>query len=361
MKIGFDAKRYLNNTSGLGNYSRELVHAYAKTFPNDELFLISEDPKDADRIHEIKNISFVAPNKKTRWFRAWHCYKLINALGLDIYHGLSNEIPFSHKKIKAKLVCTIHDVIFKYYPNYYKWWDRYIYHRKTRNAMLYSDLIVTTSDTTGKDLIKWYPQSRVPSSTIYQSINQAYRLNEPKVVFSERPHFIYVSSFTQRKNHATLIEAFNLIKNQTKKNLVLIGQSGSELEPIKRLIASYHLEARIKIHINAKTSFIKESIRDAVAFIYPSFYEGFGIPLIESAFLETAIAASNIGIFNELSEDSIIYFHPNKPEEIADAMLRLEDKEVNYEQTQKLNVLRELSDPLKASHSLNTMYKKLLT
>ena len=98
------------------------------------------------------------------------------------------------------------------------------------------------------------------------------------------------------------------------------------------------MDDRVKIHINAKTSFIKESIRDATAFIYPSFYEGFGIPLIESAFLETAIAASDIGIFNELSKESIIYFHPNKPEEIADAMLRLEDKEVNYEQTQKLNL-----------------------
>jgi len=271
---------------------------------------------------------------------------------------LSNEIPFSAKRINAKLACTIHDVIFKHFPGYYNFWDRVIYNQKTKFALAKSQGVITTSNTTKTDLEKLYKNSSAPLTTIYQTINSRF-LENPKarnVDLSIYKHFVYVSTFNKRKNHSILIEAFHKMHKQTNRNLILIGSIGEELENIKALIDSLNLNKRVFIYPNADADFIKETIASAIAFIYPSFYEGFGIPLIEAAALGTPIAASNISIFKEIGGDDITYFHPNKSIQMADIMLKMEDAEYNFEMSQKLKGIVAKSDPIASSQKLREVY-----
>ncbi|MCC7297823.1 MAG: glycosyltransferase [Bacteroidia bacterium] len=150
MRIGFDGKRYFNNKTGLGNYSRSLVHLLAENFPNDECVLFTEKPAETEV--QLPNLRVFAPEKKGLFWRSFGMAKDAQNMGIDVFHGLSNEIPFGLKKRGIKAVVTIHDVIFKRYPGLYPVFDRLIYHLKTKMALKNADKVLATSKATAHDL-----------------------------------------------------------------------------------------------------------------------------------------------------------------------------------------------------------------
>ena len=133
MRIAFDAKRAYQNTTGLGSYSRAVIQGLAYYYPEHEYYLMA--PKQTPLfIQEASNIHTVTPkgiakNFKSLWRSNWVKNDLKD-LGIDIYHGLSHEIPLGMQHTSIKSVVTIHDLIFERYPNQYKAMDRTIYRKK---------------------------------------------------------------------------------------------------------------------------------------------------------------------------------------------------------------------------------------
>ncbi len=331
MRIGFDAKRYFYNNSGLGNYSRWLVNALAKNHPNFQIYLFDPYPQGHKK-HiinpDFSNITIVYPKSKSPFYRSFGIQKNIKAYNLDIFHGLSNEIPFFFRKpFHCKFVCTIHDVIFKQFPEYYPWLDRLIYDFKTKWALRKSDLVIATSQTTKKEINQFYPYLAKNIEVVYQTINPEFF--ETKADFSGN-HLVYVGTYNKRKNHATLIEAFKIVAKQTPYNLVLVGTSGSELPRLKQLVNSYGLVKRVIFKENASTSELHNLLLTAQGLIYPSFHEGFGIPLVEAAAMGLPIAVSNIPIFKEFQLENAVYFHPNNAIEMAEALVAISQADMRF-------------------------------
>jgi len=323
MRIAFDAKRYFNNKTGLGNYSRSIVHALVSQFPEHDFFLIHN--KEEKPLLDLPNLKTLSFRGKGGFWRTFLMAKDLQKFKMDVFHGLSNEIPTGLDKRKIKSVVTIHDVIFMRYPEYYRFFDRVIYRKKTGNAVKNANRIVATSKATAADLQKYYLADSSKMEVIYQPVNEAFYLAKTGIPIVDGNYFIYVSSFTYRKNHGTLIQAFARIQKMLDWNLVLVGIEGETYEATKRFIQNEHLENRVKIFKNASQSDLVNLMQNASAFVYPSLFEGFGIPLAEAAVCGLPIVASNIGVFTELAEDAALFFHPNKYEEIADAMLRITD------------------------------------
>lgn len=355
MRIGLDGKRYFNNPSGLGNFSRSLVHALAQEFPNDEFILFSEKPELPKT--NLPNLSVFHPSNGSKLWRSFGLKNDALRLGIDVFHGLSNEIPVGLKNTKIRTVVTIHDVIFKRYPGLYPFIDRKIYDWKTKYALGNANATVAASHATAADLTAYYGFPETESTVIYQPVHSGYYLKTSEETAFSQPYFIYVSSFTRRKNHGALIEAFAKIQKQCDWNLVLAGLGGETLHEIRNFIHHEKLDKRIILHTDVALHDLILLMQQASGFVYPSLFEGFGIPLAEAAVCGLPMAVSDIPVFRELAEDAALYFHPNKPEEIADSMLQLSRGEHQARLNQsRLKVLEKIN-PRQIAQSYMAVYR----
>src|SRR5690554_1012496 len=158
MKIGFDAKRYFHNNTGLGNYSRDLVRILSGYYPENTYYLYNTKPNIERSVlintkHTIERLpsSFFAKKFKSIW-RMAGIKKQLKKDGIHIYHGLSGEIPINLPD-KIKSVVTIHDLIFMRYPHLYSFFDRKIHFWKFKYAAKHADYVIAISEQTKKDII----------------------------------------------------------------------------------------------------------------------------------------------------------------------------------------------------------------
>ena len=166
MRIAFDAKRIFNNQTGLGNYSRTLVDNLRQFYPAEDYLLCTPNlPNQANKY----TTQFKTLTPTTSFKHIWRSYSIKKDLereGIDLYHGMSNEIPFWLKKTKT--VVTIHDVIFKVLPTTYPQLDRWLYEEKTRYACKHADIIIAISEQTKQDLIQFYQVAPPRIKVIHQ-------------------------------------------------------------------------------------------------------------------------------------------------------------------------------------------------
>lgn len=323
MRIGFDAKRYFQNATGLGNYSRSLVHALARMFPEDEFVLFSTSEHEKNFAEENIRISSSNTNFKSIW-RSFSIKKNILEEKLDVYHGLSNEIPFGIQKLPVKTIVTIHDLIFKIFPRQYPLIDRTFYHLKSENACKHADVVIAASAATKKDIQNYYQIPENNIQVVYQSCNEIFHADYPKESISEilklhtmpAEYFLYVGSFSERKNLLALLEAYSKINPHKRIPLVLVGNGISYEKQINRFLFSHQLEKFVFIKHTIPTSHLPMLYHGAACFIYPSLYEGFGIPILEAMSCNCPVLTSNSSSMPEVGGDAAMYFHPQNIDEI---------------------------------------------
>lgn len=348
MRIGFDAKRFFNNASGLGNYSRKLIADLHQYRPDFDLQLFVQ--KKIENTSE----SIVYPKIFSKFWRTWGMGKTMLKENLDVFHGLSNELPFDISQ-NVKKVVTIHDVIFKQFPNHYPVIDRNIYHLKTKFALAKSDHVLATSFATKQQILKFYDVNESKISVVYQGVDSEFYQHQANFLNDEK-YFIYTSSFTKRKNHLTLLQAFSLSQKQHQWNLKLIGLSGEMLPLIRKTINDLGLEKRVEVLVNLSHIEVLNYMKNASAFVYPSLFEGFGIPLAEAAAVGLPMAVSRTAIFTELAEESALYFHPNDEKEMASQLIMLTTDEARISQLSKRESLLNKIDSKRIVDQLSEIY-----
>lgn len=372
MKIGFDAKRFFFNHSGLGNYSRMLIESLFTYFPEHEYYLYVDrlDALDLAHPEALRILERYADHRSDgsdrytlvmvdapKWWRTWGMGKRAAQDGVEVFHGLSNELPWDLPNSIVG-ICTIHDVIFKEFPSYYPWIDRLIYHFKTKKAIQKASRLIMTSQATQSQVEKYYPQAKGHSVVIYQSVDPSFFVVDSVGASKEKvaPYYVYQSSFTQRKNHAVLVEAFDLIQHQTEWDLTFIGLDGPTLAPVKLQIEKLGLGNRIRCLVDQSREEMIDCVKSASAFVYPSVSEGFGIPLAEALAADLPMAVSNISVFRELVEDLPVYFHPNRADEMAAAMISISTQEEQTRQRLKCPSLRNKIAPKNIATQLIQTY-----
>lgn len=342
MKLGFDAKRLFNNYTGLGNYSRSLVFHLQQSNPDIEYHLFSPEASPGKATAHFFNTSqFHIHQSKARIKAYWRSFSIIKDLkktGIDIYHGLSNELPHNLQQSGIKSVVTIHDLIFKIYPETYSLSERIIYDRKFRYACSQTDKVVAISENTKQDIVRLYqiPESKI--EVVYQSCHPVFyqlQSNSDNLAVRELYHlpeqyFLYVGSVEERKNLQLIIEAYQLAKDEIKIPLIIIGKGGAYKHDCKRLIEKYQLgNYFIWLENLADNVHLQCIYQMATALIYPSFYEGFGLPVAEALLCKTPVIAAATSSLQEAGGPDSIYVDPKNSAALADAMKRiLSDKEL---------------------------------
>jgi glycosyltransferase involved in cell wall biosynthesis len=347
MKIGFDAKRAFNNFTGLGNYSRTLVETLARHYPDNEYHLFTPKMSDDVRLDVIKkqsSISIHTPPPYLRVFHPlWRSYFIKNEVKkaeIDVFHGLSHELPLKLPK-SVKTVVTIHDLIHERYPEYYPYFDRKIYTLKFRKACDKADIVVAISEQTKRDIIDFYKVDAGKIQVIYQSCHPQFYLIPPQY-FDEniekkynlpKKYILYVGTINERKNLLSLMKAMQMLENQEDIHLVAVGNGGTYFEKVKKYALQNHLSKRV--HFLTKTDFkdFPFIYKNAKAFVLPSFFEGFGIPIIEAMWSGCPVIVSEGSCFVESAGEGALFINPNSPESIAVAIDKiLKDKDLREAQ-----------------------------
>jgi glycosyltransferase involved in cell wall biosynthesis len=384
MNIGFDAKRAYHNQTGLGHYSRTLIHSLAKHYPDHEYFLFN--PKSSslfqfteENVHEVLPHTFPSTVLSSAWRSSW-VKKDLKKLKIDIYHGLSHEIPIGIQKSGIKSLVTIHDLIHERFPEQYKAVDVKIYQKKFRYACEHADKIIAISEQTKKDIIEFYKVTPSKIEVTYQSCNPAFgiQLSEEEKNTVQRRYnlppefFLYVGSVIERKNLMNVCKAMFIKRDHSNIPLVVIGSGGKYKQKVKDFIKQNKLESKIIFlseQPSARASKQFQNAEDlpaiyqsAIAMIYPSFYEGFGIPVLESFWSRLPVITSNVSSLPEVGGNAAFYVNPQSAEEMAAAMKKIyEDKTYANEMREKGWQHAQKFTQQRCADAVMNVYKKVIT
>ena len=356
MIIGFDAKRYFNNRTGLGNYSRSVVEALLKNHPENQYTLFAPGQKGTVL---PSGITIAETLRKGSIWRVFGMKKDLVRAGIQVYHGLTNEIPLGMNGSGVKTVVTIHDLIFKRFPGYYNFVDRWIYHLKTGYALRNADIVLAASETTANDIRLFYKKEQAKIKVVYQPVDAVW-YEKPAASPVKSSYILYVSSFTQRKNHGSLIEAFVKIQKQTDLHLVLAGAEGETLEKCRSFVEAEKLTDRVHFFADCDFVTLHALVYGASLMVNCSFFEGFGIPLAEAAVCGRPMAVSDIAVFREIAGKAARYFNPNNSDEIASVMLESLAPEYQAEMEIGRGELLSKIDATAVAEQLNQIYRSLL-
>ncbi len=351
MRIGFDGKRIFHNFRGLGNYSRNLVEGLMEFSPENEVFIFTPPFKDQRAIDWAKNhpkAKIICP--KTSLFKKfpsiWRSLFISNEIkkmDLDIYHGLSHELPFFVDQLKCKKVVTIHDLIFKRYPDFFSMIDRNTYSLKYSYSCKNADLIIAICEQTKKDLIDFMGIPAEKIEVAYQSCNPVFAkqlsydeksLIRKKYKLPEN-YILFVGALEPNKNALNLVKAFENIKSKDIF-LVLVGKGKSYKQQILKEINLMGIKERVIFYDYISTEDLPGIYQMAKLFVFPSFFEGFGIPIIEALFSRTPVITTKGHCFPESGGPSTLYVDTSKPTEITSAIRKvLESSDLAKEMAEK--------------------------
>ncbi len=336
MKLGFDAKRLFCNYTGLGNYSRTLVKNLSQQYSNNEYNLYTSKIKNTEEstffLNKNRFQTHLSKSILKFYWRSFSVSKELQKNSVDLYHGLSNEIPFNLKKHQVKGIVTIHDLIFKVYPNTYSLIDRIIYDWKFKTSCIKADRIIAISESTNKDLVIHYGIQSDKIDVIYQCCAPLfYEENnnvDSSVIFEKykipTDYLLFVGSVEKRKNLQLIIKSYQHIPKDVQIPLVIVGGNRGEKENILKLIASYQLVNKIIWISDLNDNYqLQKLYQKATAVIYPSLYEGFGLPVIEALLSKTPVITSNVSSLPEAAGPDSICVNPTDPKELGEAITKV--------------------------------------
>lgn len=372
-RIGFDAKRIFNNFTGLGNYSRTLVANLTTYYPEHAYFLFTPKVKPREETHFFQNDPlFSVQTAKGRFAPLWRMRGIIRDLQkhkIQLYHGLSHELPLKIQHTNIKTVVTVHDLLFKQFPNQYKAIDRKIYNGKFRYACQHADRIVAISQATKRDIVKYYSIDPKKIEVIYQSCHERFMQDKSQSTIQEvqeryqipSEYLLYVGSIIKRKNLLGIIKAMELLRPSSQLPLVVVGGGkGRYRNKVRHYIESKKLQDRI-FFIQPESIDLPALYQQASIFLYPSFGEGFGIPILEALYSKTPVITSNTSSLPEAAGTDSYLVDPNSIESISEAIEGiLGDDQFRNQMVEKgyLYAQQFRGEPL--THQMMSLYTGLL-
>lgn len=323
MIIGINAT-YLSSRqkTGIENYSSLLILALLRYDQSNFYRLFSSKNIEKKILPDTKNYALhVSPFPK-----GWHRFRLPLSLlrhKVDLFFDPGYTVP---PFISIPTVVSIHDLAHKHFPEVYTLGQINNLERSFRLAERKAAGLIFSSRCTQDDFNKFYPASKALQTVIYMGFNDKnFEFKKEKdLLHLSEPYILYVGRLEKKKNIINLIRAYVAMRHKNpdlKHHLVLCGMAGYGFEEIEKeikqnekfgkdIIVTGYVSDRDLPHLYAK----------ADLFVFPSLYEGFGIPLLEAFAAKVPVAASNASSIPEVAGDSVFYFSPDKVGEIASTL-----------------------------------------
>jgi len=374
MKIAINTLLLYKTKVGMGKYIVELVNRVPKKDKrNKYLLYVSRDNRhffnlSSDNI-EIKEIPriFSNPFLKIFWeqcFLPFYIWKN----NVDLYHAPGFVLPFFRIN-KVPFLMTVADMTFFSHPQHHKTIKNIYFKHMIPFSLKKAEKVITISENTKKDVIE--QTNTVPSKikSILLGVDKIFldkKNSRDKKVLDKynikKPYILFVGMLEPRKNIKGLIEAFYLVQNKHDNDLIIVGKKGWMYQDIFKLVKKLKLEGEVIFTGYLPDEDLPSLYSNATCFVYPSFYEGFGIPIVEAMACGCPVITSNNSSMREVAGEAAILVNPYNVEEIKDAIEKVIYNPKEKKRLQKLgfqNVKRFNWDKM-AEETIN-MYNKFLT
>lgn len=365
LHIGIDARFYGPSAKGLGRYTAELIRY---------LGVVDHVNRYSIFLRDEQFLAFVPPSERFQPVRAelpWyslaeqiHMPRLVRAAHVDLMHYPHFNVPLLSPK---PFVVTIHDLIISHFPTVrattlgpltyaVKQWG---FNRVINHAIHHASHIITVSEFSKRDIEETF---HIPSSSIsvtYESVHNGHHIS-PAVDLARwgitRPFLLYIGNAYPHKNLERLLEAFRDPALRARFQLVLIGRKDYFYERVEN--EARNLGFRIGEEVLFPGYVTDEDLdsfyRKAAAYVFPSLYEGFGLPPLEALARGCPVVSSNATCMPEILQDCAIYFSPENISEMRQAILSVVDD------PQKRASLLEKAPSLLATYSWEKMARETL-
>jgi glycosyltransferase involved in cell wall biosynthesis len=330
MNIGIDAMPLLNK-DGIGRFFTNVLSELQRLDQDNHYFLFSQ----AD---------FELPFQNDRWQKRIH-HRVPYALSylffrgasrdpaLDVFWATRHTFPVG-LLARACKIFTVHDLVWRLYPETMDSVNYSLFQRYVPDAIRRADRIITVSKSTRRALVDAFAIDSKRISILYnaaspcfqpQDRNQAIRYMVGKYGISEN-YICTVGTIEPRKNHVMLIKAMEILKRRGRlgHQLLIVGRPGWKCESVYETVGRLGLtQSEVRFLGQVPDEDLASVYAGAALFVYPSLYEGFGIPLVEAMACGTPIVASNAPAIPEVAGCAAVLVSPDRPEEFADAISRV--------------------------------------
>lgn len=322
--------------TGAGVYAYNLISAIGKTcIGNKYYILVQDDDKSLDDLH---NINFELIKIRSRWFRHFFLRCLLEQIyipylavkyHIDVVHSLHYSFPVF---VPSKKIVSILDMTFYKFPGVHLSSKVYYFKFFIWLSSFMADALICISEATKKDYISYFKYKRDKIYTVYLGVSDLYKkspaidkINTVKNMYNIKGEYLlFIGTIEPRKNIKNLILAYKLLLHSGfDYKLVIVGKKGWDYQDIFNLIEKQNRDNKIIL-----TGFIQEDekkslIDGAKLFIYPSIYEGFGIPVLEALACGIPTITSNVSSLPEVAGDAAILINPESVDELFEAIRRL--------------------------------------
>lgn len=325
MRILYDGKIYgLQTAGGINRYFENLICRLPKNFI--PTITSPESPKFHYPSHPNLKTSFYPklklPPKLSLGLQKYY-FRSINGINsFDVAHPTYYKLltRLDLDKYKCPVVVTVHDMIYEIFSDTADPYGQKAEYK--RKAILAADAIICVSENTKKDLLKQHPSLEDKITVTYLASDIDASLSYGSEPVPSRPYYLYVGSRNKYKNFDGLLQALaKTVSIQPDVVLCIVGSPLNKTE--EELIAELKLTNHIEYYGYVSDSHLAKLYRCSVAFVYPSLYEGFGIPPLEAMSCGTAVVASNCSSIPEVVGDAGLLFEPNATSDLTDILLLL--------------------------------------
>lgn len=337
MRIAVNVRFFLKDRmEGIARFNYETLKRIVLQNPQDEFFFLFDRDYDLGFIFadNVKPIVLLPPTRHPFILAFWLEVRIKNALKKvkpDVF--LSGDTYMSLNS-GVKTVIVSHDLAFHHYPEHTRFFDRNFYHYFFPKYHHKADKIIAVSEFTKQDIIKKYGIHESKIEVVHNAANgHFYQIDDQtkaKIkaeLTAGNPYFVYLGSIHPRKNIVNLIKAFEIFKEKTnsKHFLVIIGRPAWKTGEYFNALNNSPVRSSI-ITRQIKRESLPQYIGSANALFYVSFFEGFGIPILEGFEAGIPVITSNTSSMPEVAGDAALLVDPDSPQEIADAMERISEK-----------------------------------
>lgn len=328
MKIGIDGSRaFLKQRTGIEEYSYQVIK-HLRDKLDAHLVIIYLRPKqiidfDLPENWQIKRIQFP---------RLWTQLGLSLQLFLspiDVLFIPAHTIPFFHPK---KTIVTVHGLEYEMMPEAYSSWERFYMRFSIKNSCRWAESVISVSQNTKQDLINLYGTPEEKIRVVYEGYEEEFdksKLPDDAALIALRPYLLFIGRVEKRKNIVGIVSAFEIFKEKTgaRHKLILGGKFGYGNEEIKNKIekSKYKKDIILLGFVNQEKKW--QLFKQACLFLFPTFYEGFGIPVLEAQSIGVPVITSNCSSLPEVSNGSAFLVDPNEEKLIADGIYLLTTNE----------------------------------
>jgi glycosyltransferase involved in cell wall biosynthesis len=342
MRIAIDARKL--HDFGIGTYIRNVLRGLARIDQRTEYILLCR-PEDADVAGEL-GPNFRAVPESARPYSIGEQFRIPLSLVRERAHLLHEPHYVLPPATRCRAVVTIHDCIHLMFPQYLPGRMAYYYARASMwSAVRKADRILTVSETSKRDILKFFDIPPEKVAVIYNAIDERF-LSEPdeeqmdrvrQRYQLDRPFLLYVGNIKPHKNLGRLIEAYALVRSRGLDDLrlVIVGDQISKYPPLRQAVHRHRLDKDVRFLGFQPYDTLSVFYRLSRAFVFPSLYEGFGLPPLEAMACGTPVVTSNVSSLPEVAGGAAILVDPYDPVSIADGIVRAVDSALRNELIEK--------------------------